>query len=271
LIQRISAQPQSLAAQLRELAHARDLFSLLVERDVRTRYRQTILGVVWVVLQPLVPALIFAAVLGVFAHLPSDGEPYVLFALSGLVIYGLFSSSVARASTSFLRDGNLVTKVYFPRAVLPLAAGTGALVDFGVGSVVLLVLMLVLGQAPTIAVLAAPVIAAVTLAFGLMLGLGLAALTAHVRDFAIAVPFVMQMLLYASPIVYATTLVPDSLQTLYALNPMVPLVEAFRWSTLGGAPPSIGHITVGLASGGILVLASLVVFSRASRDLSDVI
>ena len=270
-VQRISAEPPSLLEQLRELSASRDLFSLLVMRDIRTRYRQTVLGVVWVVLQPLIPALIFAAVFGAFARLPSEGTPYVLFAMSGLVVYGLFSNAVSRASTSYLRDGNLVTKVYFPRAVLPLAAGAGAVVDFAVGSVVLLVFMVALGHPPTIALLAAPVIAAIALGFGLVLGLGLAAVTAHLRDFAIAVPFALQVLLYASPVVYSAELVPDFLQKLYALNPLVALVEAFRWAMLGTGAPSAAHVGLGLASGAYLALMSIVLFRRASRDISDVV
>lgn len=268
---RISTSPPPLRTQIRELLRARDLFVLIFGREVRVRYKQTALGLIWVVLQPLVPALIFAAVFGAFARLPSEGSPYLLFALAGLVVYGLFSNAVARSGTSFLRDGNLVTKVYFPRAVLPLAAGTAAIVDFLVGSLVLLVLMVALGQGFAVAIVTAPAIAIAVLSLGLAVGLAVSALTAHYRDFAIAVPFVLQVLLYGSPVLYSSELVPASLQGIYALNPMVGLIESFRSALLGTAPPSSADLAMAAASGVVLVGVCLVVYARASRDLSDVI
>jgi lipopolysaccharide transport system permease protein len=268
---RISPDSPSLRAQLRELASARDLFWLLLGREVRVRYKQTVLGAAWVVLQPLLPALIFALVFGTFARLPSGGTPYLLFAFTGLVVYGLFASSASRAATSFLRDGQLVTKVYFPRSLLPLAAGTGALVDFAVGLAILAVLLVVFGAIPGPAVLMIPVFAAMALGLGLGLGLAVAALSAHYRDFAIALPFALQVLLYASPVVYSIELLPSWVHGVYGLNPMVLVIDAFRWAVLGTPPPTLAVLVAGLAVGTVAITLGLLVFSRATRDLTDVI
>jgi lipopolysaccharide transport system permease protein len=268
---RISAAPPPLRERLAELLGARDLYILLVGRELRTRYKQTALGVIWVVLQPLVPAVIFGIVFGTFAGLPSAGAPYFLFALSGLVLFGLFSAAVSRAGTAFIRDGQLVTKVYFPRAILPLAGGSSALVDFAVGLAVVLVLMALTGHVPSLAVVTIPLIAVWMLAVGLGLGLGLSALSAHYRDFALAIPFVLQVLLYASPVVYSAELVPPSLQALYWLNPLVAPIGAFRSVLLGTMAPAGGQIALSLLTGAAVVAIGILVFSRVSRDLADII
>jgi lipopolysaccharide transport system permease protein len=268
---RISPDPPPLRVRVRELLDARDLFVILLGRELQVRYKQTALGVVWVLLQPLVPAVIFAVVFGTFARLPSAGAPYILFALSGLVIFGLFSGAVGRAGASLVRDGQLITKIYFPRAILPLASGSAGLVDVLVGLAVVLVLMLGLGHPPTAAILALPFIVGLTLALALGLGLAVAALSAHYRDFGYVVPFVLQVLLYGSPVVYSMEIVPPALANIYAINPLVPLIEAFRWSLLGTPPPTGEQILLGSVTGALMFIAGLVVFSRASRDVADVI
>jgi lipopolysaccharide transport system permease protein len=268
---RISPAPPSIGEQLRELVAASDLFSLLFSRELKVRYKQTALGAIWVVLQPLVPALIFTFVLGTFARLPSAGTPYLIFALSGLVLFGLFSSAASRAAAAFLRDGALVSKVYVPRAILPLATGSAAIIDFAVGAVLLLAVMLASGVIPSVAIVFAPLAAAGALVLGLAQGLALAALSAHYRDFAIAVPFLLQVIMYASPVVYSAELVPPDLRSIYALNPLAGLVEAFRWSLFGSSPLGIEQIALGLAVGAFATLVAIVVFARGSRDLTDVL
>ena len=270
-VHRIAPEGTSALASLRELLGARDLFTLLLGREVRVRYRQTALGVLWVVLQPLLPALIFAVVFGSFARLPSGGTPYLLFAFSGLVIFGLFSGAASRAGTSFIRDGQLVTKVYFPRVLLPLAAGSAALIDFLVGVGVLLVLGLLLVAAPSLNLVAVPLIALAALALGLGLGVTVAGLSAHLRDFAIAIPFFLQLLLYASPVVYSVELVPELARDLYWLNPLVALIESFRWAVLGTAAPTATELGAAILGGTAAILAGALVYRRASRDLADVI
>jgi lipopolysaccharide transport system permease protein len=268
---RITPDPPSIAEQIREILGAGDLFRMLFARELRVRYKQTALGVVWVVLQPLVPALIFALVFGAFARLPSAGTPYFLFALSGLVIFGLFANAASRAGTAFIRDGQLVSKVYFPRALLPLASGSATIVDFAVGVIAILVLMLATGHLPSIALIAVPVIALAALALGLAFGLAISALSAHYRDFAIAVPFALQVLLYASPVVYSAELVPAELRPMYGLNPMVAVTEGFRSAILGISAPSAAEVAMATAIGALTVVIGVVVFSRATRDLTDIL
>jgi len=267
----ISPNAPPIAEQVRELTRSRDLFLLLVRRELQVRYKQTALGIVWVVLQPLVPALILTLVFGTFARLPSNGAPYLLFALSGFVLYGLVAGGISRAGSSLVRDGQLIAKVYFPRALLPLAGGAAALVDFFVGFVVLGVMIVGFGQPLTPALLVLPIIASLTLAFALGVGLAVAALSAHYRDFGHIVPFGLQLLLYASPIAYSLEILPRSFSDIVALNPLVPLVEAFRWALLGTPPPSAIHIALGSIVGILLATAGVFVYTRASRDLADVI
>lgn len=268
---RISPAPMSLWSGIRELLGSGDLFVLLLNRELQVRYKQTALGVVWVILQPLVPAIIFAVVFGTFARLPSSGAPYLLFAMSGLVIYTLFSGVVTRAGGSLVRDSQLVTRVYFPRAILPLASGSAAFVDFIIGLAVLMVVMIGLGHPPSVAALLVPIIAVITGCVGLAVGLAVSALMAHYRDFGHAVPFALQLLLYASPVVYSLELLPASATWLYGLNPLVPLIEAFRWALLGTPPPAMSHIVAGSITAVALVVVGVIVFSRVSRDVADVI
>jgi lipopolysaccharide transport system permease protein len=268
---RISPEPAPIRERIGELLGARDLFMILLGRELRVRYKQTALGVVWVLLQPLVPAIIFAVVFGSFARLPSAGAPYLLFALSGLVLYGLFSTAVSRAGTSLVRDGGLISKVYFPRVVLPLASGSAGVVDFLVGLAVILVLMVALGQALTVAVIAIPLIVGLTLTLALGLGIAISALSANYRDFGYVVPFVLQLLLYGSPVAYSMEILPSSFANAYALNPLVPLIEAFRWALLGTPAPTAGQILLGSVSGAVMIVAGILVFSRATRDIADVI
>jgi lipopolysaccharide transport system permease protein len=268
---RISPQPMSLWSGLRELLQSRDLFMLLLNRELQVRYKQTALGVVWVILQPLVPAIIFAVVFGTYARLPSSGTPYLLFALSGLVIYTLFSGIVSRASGSIVRDSQLVTRVYFPRVVLPLASGSAAFIDFIIGLAVLLAVMIGLGHSPSVSALLVPIIAVLTGCFGLAVGIAVSALMAHYRDFGHAVPFALQLLLYASPVLYSLELLPASVRGLYALNPLVALVEAFRWAILGTPAPEVSHIVLGSMTAVAVVAVGVMVFTRASQDVADVI
>jgi lipopolysaccharide transport system permease protein len=267
----ISPEPPPLAERLRELFASRDLFLLLIGRELQVRYKQTALGVVWVILQPLVPAVIIAVVFGTFARLPSAGAPYLLFALCGLVLYGLLSAAISRAGSSLIRDGQLIAKIYFPRALLPLASGTAGLIDFVVGLALLLVLMFAFGVPLTPAVIAVPFIVAFTLALALAVGSAVAALSAHYRDFGHLVPFALQLLLYGSPVAYSLEILPPSIANVVALNPFVPLVEAFRWALLGTPPPTLAQILLGTTAGVIVVIVSILIFSRASRDLADVI
>jgi lipopolysaccharide transport system permease protein len=258
-------------ADFAELIRSRDLFSILVRRELQIRYKQTALGFVWVVLQPLVPALIFATVFGAFARLPSANVPYLLFAMSGMVIWGLFAGVVSRAGNSLLADSRLISKVYFPRALLPASSGVAVLADFGVGLALAVVLVMVNGYSPSIYWLALPVVTAAALCLALGLALAVAALSAFYRDFAYALPFAIQILLFGSPILYSMELVPRELRQVYSLNPLVGVVESFRWALIGESPFPVEAITIGLITGSALILASVTVFSRFESRLADVI
>lgn len=268
---RISPEAAPLRERLVDLIAARELGVMLFRRELQVRYKQTALGIAWVILQPLVPALIFAAVLGVFAGLPSSGTPYVLFALTGLVLYSLFSNIVARAGGSLLRDAPLIGKVYFPRAVLPIATGLAGLVDFMVGFVVLVVLAVLLDQPVTMTILVVPLVIAATCLLAMGVALAVAGLGVRYRDAHLAVPFALQLLLYGSPVLYSLEILPPQLSELVGLNPLVPLIETFRWAVLGTPGPTGVHILLGLASAALLVVVGLGAFGRATRDLADVI
>lgn len=268
---RISSDQPATLDSLRDLVSARDLFRLLFIREIRVRYQQTVLGLAWVILQPLIPAVVFAVVFGTFARLPSDGSSYLLFALSGMVIYVLFATAASRAGTAFLRDSALVTKVYFPRSLLPLASGASATVDFLVALAVLAVLSLVTDVVPVGAIATLPFVTLAALSLGLSLGLAIAALSARYRDFAIALPFLLQVLLYASPVVYSIELIPAHLRTLYSLNPLVGLTQTFRWAVLGGQAPSAESLVAGAATGLVASLVCIYIYRSQSRDLADVI
>src|SRR5215213_10988423 len=221
------------ALNLRELWTYRDLLMILAGRDVKLRYKQTSLGVTWVVLQPLVAALIFSLMFGRFAKLPSDGQPYLLFVFSGLVVWNYFAAVLQRAGNSLITDQRLITKVYFPRLAIPLASTFSAMIDLCVALVVLGVFMGIYGIAPTWRLAAFPgfvLLAAVT-ATGV--SLWLSALNVKYRDFAHATPFLLQVWMFASPVAYATSIVPERFRVIYSLNPAVAFIEGARWSVLG--------------------------------------
>ena len=256
---------------LSELWRYRDLFLILARREVQLRYRQTWLGIAWVVLQPLLPAVLFAAIFGTLARLPSDGAPYLLFAFVGLLAWNLVASSVQRAGTSLVGDAQLVSKVYFPRALVPLASTAGALVDLAVGLVFALVLVVALGVPLGPPLLALPAMIALATALGAGVGLLVSALNVHYRDFGYALGFVIQLWLFASPVVYPSTLVPESWRGIYALNPMVGIIDGFRWSLLDGTTfPATSVFSAAVVTVAVLLAASLV-FARTERTFADVI
>jgi lipopolysaccharide transport system permease protein len=249
----------------------RDLLWSLADRDLRLRYRQTVLGVAWVVLQPLLGALIFTFVFGVVAGLPSDGVPYFRFTFASLAGWGLFAGIVNRASASLVQNSGLIAKVWFPRAVLPASTVPAALLDFAVALVVLLAMMVAAGTAPGAAFLLAPLWAVALVLLALGLGLIGAALMVSYRDVQHVLPVAMQLLLYASPVAYAASNVPERYRALYFLNPVATLLEGLRASLLGTPAPAptlvIAALTTTLA---VLVLGTLL-FRRLERRFADVI
>lgn len=249
----------------------RDLLWSLADRDLRLRYRQTVLGVAWVVLQPVLGALIFTFVFGVVAGLESDGAPYFLFTFASLAGWGLFAGVLTRASGSLVQNSGLIAKVWFPRAVLPLSTVPAALLDLAIALVVLLGMMLWVGLVPTIGILLAPlwVLALAILAVGL--GLIGAALMVSYRDVQHILPVATQLLLYASPVAYAAANVPERFQTLYYLNPLAPLLEGLRASILGTPMPPTQAIVWAVAVALVTFALGALVFRRLERRFADVI
>ena len=261
-----------LPANPRELWAFRELLVRLTARDVTLRYRQTALGVTWVVLQPLLAAGILSFVFGSVAGLPAPpGIPYFIFSLAGMVAWNTFSQTVTRASGSLVGNSQMVSKVYFPRLMLPLSSVGSTLVDTGVSFVLLVALMAVKGVHPGWAVVLTPLWVFLLLASSLGLGLAAGALMVRYRDVQFVLPVAIQFLLFASPIAYTLASVPANARWLYDLNPLTGLLEGFRWSVLGMTRPSTGLM---LYAGGVslfMLVAGTAVFNRAERQFADVI
>jgi lipopolysaccharide transport system permease protein len=254
-----------------ELWEYRDLLWFLMRRDIQLRYRQTLLGVTWAVLQPAATMTIFTIFFGRLAKMPSDGVPYPLFALCALVPWQLFAYALSESSNSLVTNQNLVTKIYFPRLVIPLAAVLAGLVDCCVAFGLLLLMMLYYGLLPTLAVLILPafVLLAITTALGV--GLWLAALNVQFRDVRYTLPFLTQFWFFATPIAYPSSLVSERWQPLLGLNPMAGVVEGFRWAMLGtGRPPSLLLLVSGLVSAALLY-GGMLYFQRMERTFADVV
>ena len=253
-----------------ELWRFRDLFVILAERDIRLRYRQTALGGVWVILQPLAASLIFAAIFGLFAKLPSEGTPYLLFVFAAMLPWNLFSGGVQRGGNSLIGNTGLITKIYFPRPIIPIASVSAVLLDFAVASLVMLVLMFLYGSPVTWTIVALPVLIVITLAITVGVSLLFSALSVYYRDFSAVLPFLLQIWLYGTPVVYASSLVPERWRALYGLNPLVGVVDGFRWALLGAPPPMI-TLPESAVIGLLILLVGAAVFKRVERSFADVI
>ncbi|HEY9876756.1 MAG TPA: ABC transporter permease [Candidatus Obscuribacterales bacterium] len=262
---------QSLIKAVREFWQYRDLLYILAAREVSVRYKQTAIGIAWVVLQPMLTTLLFTLVFGRFAKIPSDGIPYPVFAYSGLVLWGLVSQGMTRAGDSIIADEKLITKVYFPRLVIPLAAVGSAWIDFAVSLFILLPLTYIYGLRPTFSLLLIPVVMILVMILAAGIGALLASLNVRYRDFRYVVPFIIQVGLYASPIVYPVSIVPESVRSFYYLNPMAGLIETFRFAVSGQG--SFSPIGLGIAAIASVVtfFLGLTVFRQIERSFADFI
>lgn len=252
-----------------ELWKYRDLLMILAGRDVKLRYKQTGLGVAWVVMQPLIAALIFAVMFGRFAKMPSDGHPYILFVFAGVAIWNYFAAVLQRAGNSLITDARLITKVYFPRIAMPLASTFSALIDLAVSLGVLGVLMMLYGVHPTWRILTLPLFIGLAALTATGVSLWLSALNVRYRDFVHAMPFLIQVWMFASPVVYATTIVPQKWRLVYGLNPAVAFIEGTRWAVLGNSsltPPMVGVAT---AFSALVFVGGAFFFRRVERGFAD--
>ena len=257
------------ALNLRELWTYRDLLMILAGRDVKLRYKQTGLGVTWVVLQPLIAALIFTVMFGRFAKLPSDGHPYLLFVFSGVVVWNYFSAVLQRAGNSLITDSRLITKVYFPRLAIPLASTFSALVDLAVSLVVLALFMIFFGVAPTWRILFLPLFIGLAAVTATGVSLWLSALNVKYRDFVHAMPFLLQVWMFASPVAYATSIVPEKWRLLYSINPAVAFIEGARWSVLGTSSIKPAMIGITALFSVLVFVAGAFFFRRVERGFAD--
>lgn len=256
--------------QLGQLWEYRELLGFLAWRDVQVRYKQTALGVSWVILQPLLTTLIFTVIFGNLARLPSENIPYAIFTMAGLVPWNFFAGAITRSSSSLVGNANLVSKVYFPRLVIPIAGVLSGLIDLAIVLILLFVLMLVFGRAPTLAIITLPLFVLLTVAAGLGVGLWLAALNVRYRDVAYLVPFLTQFWLYATPVVYSASMIPSQWRFLYGLNPMAGVIEGFRWMLFGtdlSWPLLYVSITVIIA----LLISGAFFFRRVERTFADIL
>jgi lipopolysaccharide transport system permease protein len=259
------------ALNLRELWQYRDLLLILAGRDVKLRYKQTALGVVWVVLQPLIAALIFAVIFGRFANLPSDGLPYLLFVFCGLLPWNYFSGALQRAGNSLITDARLISKVYFPRLLIPLASTIAVLIDFAVTLGVLAILMVIYQVAPTWRLLSLPFFLIMTTLMATGVSLWLSALNVKYRDFMYATPFLIQVWMFASPVVYAATIVPQEWRALYSLNPAAGFIEGFRWALLGRSALGIDMVLSMVVFALLIFISGAFFFRRVERGFADVV
>jgi lipopolysaccharide transport system permease protein len=257
--------------RLRELWDYRDLLMVLGGRDVKLRYRQTALGIVWVIFQPLVGAAIFALVFGRVARLPSEGVPYFLFAYAGYLGWNAFQSTLSKASMCLVQSSHLVSKVFFPRVILPLSTHFSTLLDYTVGLAFLIVLWFVYGVFPGPALLLLPLWMLLMQCLALGVGFYASALTVRYRDVQHALPVLMQFVLYASPVAYATAAVPESLRPFYALNPITGLLEAFRWSLVGHTSLDWTHVAYAAVASLVVFAVGALSFKRMERQFADVI
>jgi lipopolysaccharide transport system permease protein len=257
--------------QLGSLWEYRELFYFLIWRDIKLRYKQTVLGILWAVLQPFMTMVLFSIFFGYLGKIPSDGIPYPIFAYTALLPWQLFASSLAASGNSLVMNKSLITKIYFPRLIVPMSAVFVGLVDFGISFIVLLGIMVYYGLYPTLAILTLPLFILLAMITALAAGLWLSALNVQYRDVQLAIPFLTQLWLFATPVAYPSSLIPEQWRVWYGLNPMVGVIEGFRWALLGQTRPLDSAILVSVLIIGILLISGLVYFQRTEKTFADVV
>lgn len=253
-----------------EIWQYRELLYSFVQRDVKIRYKQTALGFLWAIIQPLFLMVVFTLFFGNLAKVPSEGIPYPLFSFAALIPWTLFAEGITRSTTSMVSNANIMTKVYFPRLIMPLSGILSPLIDFAIAFVILIIMMAYYGFVPTIAIVLLPAFILLALLTSLAVGLWLSALNVKYRDFQYTIPFLIQIWLFASPVVYPASMLPQSWQYIYALNPMVGVIEGFRWALLGTKPPEL-LILVSVGVVIVLLIGGLFYFKRMEQYFADVV
>lgn len=259
------------ALNLKELWAYRELLYFLTWRDVKVRYKQTVLGAAWAIIQPLLMMIVFTVFFGKLVGVPSDGSPYPVFAYCALLPWQLFAHALAESSNSLVANERLITKVYFPRLIVPLAAVFGGLIDFAIAFVILLGLMAYYGIFPTVATFTLPLFVLLALLTALGVGLWFSALNVKYRDVRYTITFMTQLWFFATPIVYPSSIVPERWRALYGLNPMAGVVEGFRWALLGkGEGPGL-LLAVSVAVVILILVTGLLYFRRMEATFADLV
>jgi lipopolysaccharide transport system permease protein len=256
---------------LRPVWEYRELLYFLVWRDIKVRYKQTAIGAIWAVLQPLLTMMIFALIFGRFAKIPSDNVPYPIFAFAGLLPWTYFSQAISRSGMSLVGDANLIRKIYFPRLIIPMSAVVAPVIDFALSFLILIVMMVWYRVTPTWAALMLPLFLSLALLAALGTSLWLSALNVRYRDVGHAIPFLVQFWMYASPIVYPISIIPKAWRPFYNLNPMAGVAEGFRWGLLGKQMPDLQGVAIGAAVVFVLLISGLIFFKRMERTFADVV
>lgn len=266
----IRASRGFLRLNLKDIWDYRELLYFLVWRDIKVRYKQTALGAAWAIIQPVMTMVVFSVFFGRLAKVPSDGIPYPVFAFAALLPWQLFAFSLTESSNSLVGSQNLITKVYFPRLVIPLASVLAGIVDFGIAFLVLLGLMLFYGIRPTTAVVWLPLFVLLALATALSVGLWFSALNVKYRDVRYTIPFLAQIWMFATPVAYSSTLIPQPWRAWFGLNPMAGVVEGFRWALLGKSGGPGGLLWVSVAAVALLLTGGLFYFRRMESTFADI-
>lgn len=266
----ITADRRKRWLDFRELYHYRELLFVLTARDLKVRYKQTALGIAWALLQPLANMLLFTLIFGRLAKLPSDGFPYPIFVFAGLLPWTFFANSISASAESIIGASTLITRVYFPRLIIPLASVCTALVDFAIAFFILLILMLFYGVGWSPNLLLAPVLIMALGFTALGVGTMLAALNVSYRDFRYLVPFGIQFWMFASPVVYPSSMIPEKWQWLYHINPVAGIVDGFR-SVFLGSPLDWTTVSTSMLASVVIFLIGVMMFERAERRFADVI
>jgi lipopolysaccharide transport system permease protein len=266
----ISAKKRRSLASLFEIPAYADLLRFLVLRSIKVRYAQSVLGFGWAIIQPLMQMFVFTIIFGTLIGVKSDGENYAVFAFTALVPWTYFSNALTQATSSLTANANLISKIYFPRLILPLSEVSARLIDFLIGMVMLFIMLLVYGVAPSPGWLLVPVLVIIMIMTAAGAAFWLSALSVQYRDVNYASTFMVQILMYASPVVYSVNIIPADYQRLYALNPMVGVIDGFRSALLGSAPHRLDLIAIGAVVSLILFVSGAIYFQRRQHIFADV-
>ena len=255
----------------RELWRYRELLYFLIWRDIKVRYKQSLLGATWAIIQPLLTMIIFTVFFGQWAGIPTDGVSQPIFYFAGILPWQFFQSGVSKAGTSLVASRNLITKIYFPRIAVPIAPIIAGLLDFGLAFLILVGMMFFYGVTPTSALWTLPLFLLLAIVTAVGIGIWLAGLNVSYRDIGYVIPFLLQVWFFLSPIVYSSTIVPEKLRPYYGLNPMAGVVQGFRWAILGVGKPDMADIAASIGVAVILLVSGIFYFKRMERTFADVV